>query len=640
MSTLAAENRTSQDIDVSIIGYHWDHVETPFIGALWLLLASVAKILFHVNKRFGEAVPDSALLITVGLMLGIMLKLSHVDETVYFLNSNVFFLYLLPPIIFDAGYFMPNRLLFENFGSVMMFAVVGTIWNTVAIGGTLSLLSQYTNLFNVNVSSVESFLFSSLISAVDPVAVITVFEEIHVNAFLFINVFGEALFNDGIAAVLFQIFNKMTTVGTANLNAQHFAVFGSSFFAVALGGALIGVIFAFVIALATKCTQRVRVVGPVFVFVIPYISYLVAEMTGFSAILAICCCGIVMKQYVKCNITHDAASSVKYFVKLMAQSSETVVFMFLGLSAISSKSRWDWGFIAVTLIACLVYRIIGVILQCYILNKFRTKKFTFEDQFIMSYGGLRGAIAFGLLSSIPETVDQEVRAVFTTTTIVVICFTVFLQGSTIRPLLHLLKIERQKKDDEMMFRKIYQRYIDYMMAGLEDIVASRGAHSVRDWFERINAMYLKPVLTIENKQEFDATPFVRMFAKDAMLRAAEMVDRKESFKAKKISQPRFAMAKIQPAEGSAVPKIQRADTVTSEAESVISLSTEQMNQLHQMMSDLLDEKLKAFPLFVAKMDDIKDDYLSIINDSVGKKDEEREVKEALTPKLSSDDALV
>uniref|UniRef100_A0A1I7SKX3 Na_H_Exchanger domain-containing protein n=1 Tax=Bursaphelenchus xylophilus TaxID=6326 RepID=A0A1I7SKX3_BURXY len=228
-------------------------------------------------------------------MLGIMLKLSHVDETVYFLNSNVFFLYLLPPIIFDAGYFMPNRLLFENFGSVMMFAVVGTIWNTVAIGGTLSLLSQYTNLFNVNVSSVESFLFSSLISAVDPVAVITVFEEIHVNAFLFINVFGEALFNDGIAAalfndgiaaVLFQIFNKMTTVGTANLNAQHFAVFGSSFFAVALGGALIGVIFAFVIALATKCTQRVRVVGPVFVFVIPYISYLVAEMTGFSAILA------------------------------------------------------------------------------------------------------------------------------------------------------------------------------------------------------------------------------------------------------------------------------------------------------------------------------------------------------------------
>lgn len=82
----------------------------------------------------------------------------------------------------------------------MMFAVVGTIFNTITIGVTLAFCSSY-GLFTIPVSYVESFLFSSLISAVDPVAVITVFEEIHVNEFLFINVFGEAIFNDGIAAV-------------------------------------------------------------------------------------------------------------------------------------------------------------------------------------------------------------------------------------------------------------------------------------------------------------------------------------------------------------------------------------------------------------------------------------------------------
>lgn len=47
------------------------------------------------------------------------------------------------------------------------------------------------------------------------------------------------------------------------------------------------------------------------------------------------------------------------------------------------------------------------------------------DQLILSYGGLRGAIAFGLAMSIPETILA--RQMFITTTIVVIFFTVFLQ---------------------------------------------------------------------------------------------------------------------------------------------------------------------------------------------------------------------
>jgi sodium/hydrogen exchanger-like protein 3 len=244
----------------------------------------------------------------------------------------------------------------------------------------------------------EAFLFASLISAVDPVAVITVFEEIHVNEFLFIIVFGEALFNDGIAAVsyflifggvlicsmqvLFQIFKRVTLIGAPNLNALHIIKFSWSFFAVALGGALIGVIFAVLAALATKYTERVRIVGPLFVFVFPYLSYLTAELFGLSAILAICCCGIAMKQYVKGNITEEAASSVKYFVKMLAQSSETAVFMFLGLSTATSNLHWDLWFIVITLIACLVCRAVGVFIQCFVLNCFRAKKFTFRDQFV------------------------------------------------------------------------------------------------------------------------------------------------------------------------------------------------------------------------------------------------------------------
>lgn len=173
-----------------------------------------------------------------------------------------------------------------------------------------------------------------------------------------------------------------------------------------------------------------------------------------------------MKQYVKGNLTHEAASSVKYFVKMLAQSSETAVFMFLGLSTMSSDLQWDAWFIIVTLLSCLVYRALGVVLQCAILNIFRTKKFTFRDQFVMAYGGLRGAIAFGLLSSVPNSIPA--KDVFTSTTLVVILFTVFIQGTTIRPILYLLKVETKQDREETMTENVFNK-VDYSNRDLTEI---------------------------------------------------------------------------------------------------------------------------------------------------------------------------
>jgi solute carrier family 9 (sodium/hydrogen exchanger), member 3 len=62
---------------------------------------------------------------------------------------------------------------------------------------------SYTPLFGgVEFEMLHLFVFASLISAVDPVAVIATFVEIHVNDMLYIIVFGESLLNDAVSIVI------------------------------------------------------------------------------------------------------------------------------------------------------------------------------------------------------------------------------------------------------------------------------------------------------------------------------------------------------------------------------------------------------------------------------------------------------
>ena len=60
----------------------------------------------------------------------------------------------------------------------------------------------------------------------------------------------------------------------------------TSFFVVAIGATLIGVLYGLLAGFISKYTEEVRVIEPLLVFVMGYLSYLTSECLHLSGILA------------------------------------------------------------------------------------------------------------------------------------------------------------------------------------------------------------------------------------------------------------------------------------------------------------------------------------------------------------------
>ncbi|KTF83383.1 hypothetical protein cypCar_00006659 [Cyprinus carpio] len=376
---------------LSIVTFDWHHVQTPYLVITWVFVAGLAKLsVIELNHHVISVVPESGLLIILGFILGGIVWGADKAQT-FKLLPPTFFYYLLPQIILDASYFMPNKLFFSNLGSILIYAIFGTCWNAATVGLSLWGCYEAGVMGNLDIGLLQFLLFGSLIAAVDPVAVIAVFEEVHVNEVLFILVFGESLLNDGVTVVLYNVFDAFVALGGPRIDAEEIFKGIFSFVVVAFGGSFLGVVFAVLLSLLTRCTKHIQIIEAGFVFVVGYLAYLTADMLSLSAILS------------------------------------NVCFIFA-----------------------------GVFLLTWMLNKFRLVPIEVIDQVVMSYGGLRGAVAYGLAAMLDKDKIPEKNLIISTT-LIVVYFTVILQGITMKPLVQWLKVKRAAHADLKLIEKLNNR---------------------------------------------------------------------------------------------------------------------------------------------------------------------------------------
>uniref|UniRef100_A0A8C1UM54 Sodium/hydrogen exchanger n=1 Tax=Cyprinus carpio TaxID=7962 RepID=A0A8C1UM54_CYPCA len=500
----------------AVFTLNYPRIQIPFEITLWVLLVSFAKIGFHVYHKITVWVPESCLLISIGLIVGGIMHSLH-EKPPAVLTSNVFFLYMLPPIVLDSGYFMPTRPFFENFGTVLWFAVVGTLWNSIGIGISLFAICQIEAFGVQAITLQENFLFASIISAVEPVAVLTVFEDISIHEQLYIVVFGECLFNDAVTVVLYNLFNNVAAMEVVEAGEVFLDI--GRFFVVGLGGMIFGALFGFVAAFTTRFTGKVREIEPLIIFLYSYLAYLIAELFAISSIMAIVICALTMKYYVEENVSQHSCTTIRHVIKMIGSVSETLIFFFLGVVTITTEHEWNWGYILFTLLFALLWRGLGILVLTQIINPFRTIPFNFKDQFGLAYGGLRGAVSFALAFTLPDSIGH--KKLFVTGTIAVIIFTVFIQGITIRPLLKLMNVRKTNRNQETINDEIHKRLMEHTVAGIEDLCGQWSHYYWKDKFMKFNNRILRKILVHDNRPE---SSIVALYKKLELQNAMEILD--------------------------------------------------------------------------------------------------------------------
>jgi len=401
-----------------------------FIQILILLAISVTVI--GIAKLIKE--PYSIALVLVGVLLG-MTQIPMVEEAEQFITqSEVFHAIIislfLPILLGDATLKMPIDHLYGLKKTVLSLAFLGTFLTFLIIG--------FSTYFIIGLPIAVAFTFAALMSATDPISVLSIFKGLGVPQKYATIMEGESLFNDGIAVVLFKI-SSIYLLGYIEMG---FAGVGSGLFLFlkfVIGGVLIGLIFGYIFSQIIRIFDDypLEIALSMLLF---FGSYFIAEHFHVSGVIAVVVGGLLFGSYgKKIGMSEETRININSFWDTITLLANSLIFLMVGIEIREIDFSGKWGIIVLAILIFLVGRTIAL----YVSTSY-VKKLSQKDRVLLNWGGLRGSLSIALALSLPEDFNGREEVLLLTFSVVL--FSLVVQGLTLKPLIKKLGIVGSKSE--------------------------------------------------------------------------------------------------------------------------------------------------------------------------------------------------
>ena len=413
------------------------HIAELVTGITLLMLVAALTTIF--SKRIKQ------LPLTIGLVF-VGIGVSYAAEQVpgfgslatFTLSPDLVLFVFIPTLIFESAFNLNARNVMRNILPILTLAVPGLLLSTAIIGFIMAVFSPFELMV--------ALLLGAILSATDPVAVISIFKQLGVPERLTVLVEGESLFNDATSLVLATLLIGILTAGSFSGDVVFSGI--GEFFLVFLGGAFVGWCLALAVGQVLGAIESDAAIEITLSTILAYFSFIIAEhVFHVSGIMAVVAAGIMMGSWGKTKISPSTEEFMEHFWEYLAYLANVLIFLMVGMQVDLAALWASIDLIALVCVGMLISRAVVVFGVVPLLGKLPgAEPIGMPYRMVMYWGGLRGAIALAIVLAMPEF---EYKDTLVAVVMGAVIFTLVVQGLSIETLVKKLKLNQLSIADQL-----------------------------------------------------------------------------------------------------------------------------------------------------------------------------------------------